>query len=124
MTATNTAFAAACAAEAAAEALAAADTRTPDPALVQSLAVAFAAQLLADVGAAALADIVAANEADGSDLDGAFCHSHDHVDANMTMYAAYGAVVGSDCRSASPHDTDLWNAAWTLAKQQRFYTRK
>lgn len=49
------------------------------------------------------------------------CASHDYLDANMVMAAAFKAVHDRDpAFSDEAHaeaDIDAWNAAWTLARQ-------
>jgi hypothetical protein len=47
------------------------------------------------------------------------CHSHDFLDANEVMYAAWKQVIGRDTDFGDA-DTALWNAAWDLAKQYDF----
>ena len=55
------------------------------------------------------------------------CHSHDFCDANMAMDEAFNNILK---RSPLPDDLDegmtdetmqLWNAAWDLAKERKFY---
>lgn len=46
------------------------------------------------------------------------CHSHDHLDANMTMAGAVAEVLGiepDDVDVQNVHVTALWNKAWNLA---------
>lgn len=56
------------------------------------------------------------------------CATHDFCDANMAMDEAFKRVLGRGCllieESASDEDkqadTDLWNEAWTIAKEAKF----
>jgi hypothetical protein len=43
------------------------------------------------------------------------CHSHDFVDANMTMAEAFRRAIGRDFDGDSDADVALWNAAWEFA---------
>lgn len=57
--------------------------------------------------------------------DASTCHSHDFCDANMAMDAAYRKTVGRDFlpqgdAEPSEADTALWNAAWDIAKRNKF----
>lgn len=51
------------------------------------------------------------------------CASHDYVDANMVMAAAFKEVHGREVAfhdedpATAEADIDAWNAAWTLARQ-------
>ena len=48
------------------------------------------------------------------------CHSHDFLDANETMSAAFEYAVGRKADVSSDADCALWNAAWDLAKAHEF----
>lgn len=48
------------------------------------------------------------------------CATHDFCGANTLMADAFRTVVGRDVDLESARDTDLWNAAWDLAKLQEF----
>lgn len=53
--------------------------------------------------------------------DAMICHSHDYLDANMTMDEAFTRVVGKECNPDDTVDALLWGTAWTLAKKNDFY---
>lgn len=63
------------------------------------------------------------------ELHAGVCHSHDFCDANMAMDEAFKVVLGRGMLliedGASDEDkeadTDLWNAAWDIAKKRDFY---
>lgn len=44
------------------------------------------------------------------------CASHDFMDANVEMAAAFHDVMGREADVGSDEDTDLWNKAWDMAK--------
>lgn len=46
------------------------------------------------------------------------CHSHDFIDTNMVMFAAYKHITGE--RTLKDKWFDLWNQAWDLAKEKEF----
>lgn len=56
------------------------------------------------------------------------CHTHDFCDANMAMDEAFKRVLGRGMYlidegatdEQKEADTDLWNAAWNIAKQAQF----
>jgi hypothetical protein len=52
------------------------------------------------------------------------CHSHDFCDANMAMDEAWSRMFQDEIDLSSEIDTDLWNAAWDLAKKHNFNTNK
>lgn len=64
------------------------------------------------------------------ETDSNICHSHDYIDANMVMDAAFRCILGrcahfitADATVRQKNaDYDLWNDSWTLAMQTRFYT--
>lgn len=87
--------------------------------LVTALAAAFTRELRKDVCPAKMAEIARRNAAEN---DSGICHSHDFIDANDVMYAAFMAAtgrdpLGDDCPMTQA-DADLWNAAWAAAKAQ------
>jgi hypothetical protein len=43
------------------------------------------------------------------------CHSHDHIDANMTMAEAWEEVFGRKPDPADEDEADTWNKAWKIA---------
>ena len=44
------------------------------------------------------------------------CASHDFIDANESMAAAFETVMGYGPSACSDADTALWNAAWEIAR--------
>ncbi len=54
-----------------------------------------------------------------AEKDRGICHSHDFVDANMAMSEAFEELFGREPDTSGP-DTDIWNAAWDLAKSREF----
>ena len=57
--------------------------------------------------------------------DSGVCHSHDYVDANMVMLAAFEATFGREPAFLSDSnktvDLVLWNDAWAIAKAADFF---
>lgn len=45
------------------------------------------------------------------------CASHDFVDANMNMAAAFEKVTGREPQTDSDGDAALWNEAWAIARR-------
>jgi hypothetical protein len=45
------------------------------------------------------------------------CHSHDYLDANMAMHAAFVVVFRHEPQMDSDEDCTLINLAWTRAKR-------
>lgn len=113
---------------------------TIDTALVSKLADAFVADLRANVSPADFAEIRRRNATPAYDRA---CASHDFIDANECMDAAFRAVLGRapegtglspevyadpdltdgdiwalEAQAHARHEADLalWNAAWDLAK--------
>jgi hypothetical protein len=66
-------------------------------------------------------DVVSLNNAD---KDKSVCHSHDFCDANMFMADGFKAVTGRLPELNVEADCDLFNAAWTIAKNNGFYKSK
>lgn len=65
----------------------------------------------------------AAVAANRTERDPYVCHTHDHIDANMTMEAAFEIVFGRPSDITDPQDLGaadmaVWNAAWQLWKTQ------
>lgn len=77
-----------------------------------------------------MSQVISLNE---SEEDKDCCHSHDFCDANMVMDEAFIKVFNRSCIFPSDveenpelaakevEDLDLWNAAWTVAKNNKFY---
>ena len=110
-----------------------------DPVLVRKLADAFVADLRASLTSAEWHEMRRRNAAETSRT---ICHSHDFLDANMNMEAAFRQVMGripegsepapevyadpdltdadiwvieAKAREMHERDTALWNAAWEMA---------
>lgn len=90
------------------------------PELVEGVAQCFCEQLLKDLGPETLATIVQLNLEEG--VDSLVCHSHDFIDANMTMADAF--VAAGVCATADDAAEEacqpLWNAAWRHAKLMNY----
>ena len=85
------------------------------------LARAFAAELLAEIGA----DKLRAAAAENRRRNDATCASHDYCDANMPMAAAFEKVTGRpllpDDEPMTAPDLARVNAAWSFAKAAGFF---
>jgi hypothetical protein len=80
--------------------------------LVQALANRFGEMLLRELGADAYARVVAENRRRRSAGDCDTCASHDEMDSNEIMAAAFAEVVGREDCIESDADAVLWNSAW------------
>lgn len=88
--------------------------------IVERVARCFCEQLLKDLGEETLAQVVQLNQEEG--LDSIICHSHDYIDANITMadaFVAAGVCANAD-DAADEACHSLWNAAWRHAKLMNF----
>lgn len=68
-----------------------------------------------------------------ADEDPEICHSHDFCDANQIMFEAFFKVFNRSCildadpekepelAAVAKKDVDSINAAWTMAKENKFY---
>lgn len=96
-----------------------------EPFTMLQLAQAFSKRLRTELGAD-LAEVIRRNR---DEIDPKVCHSHDFVDANMTMLAALNDCLGI----AEEEDSDpqaevdrvhqfaqISDAAWTLARSHHF----
>lgn len=54
-------------------------------------------------------------QANDEEADEGICHSHDFCDANMAMQQAFQNLKLDEDNVA------MWNAAWDMAKEKRFY---
>jgi hypothetical protein len=90
----------------------------PDSVEVTKIAVQFSKRLLAYCGRENLNKAWVLN---ATDPDKEVCHSHDFCDANVFMMRAYRAVTGKKPNTTSDDVIAIWNAAWDIAKQNRFY---
>ena len=95
----------------------------------QKLATAFCVVLHEWLTPRQLQEVVKRNLVEGVNGQGqAVCHTHDYCDANMAMDAAFDRTLGfpasvqfhETAASLEPLMTDLWNAAWALAKAWNF----
>lgn len=60
-------------------------------------------------------EYAAAVLANSKEADPDVCHTHDFIDANMSMLAAWEVVTGqAEIDGDNDADTALWNAAWKL----------
>ena len=48
------------------------------------------------------------------------CATHDFVDANELMAQAFVQVMGREPEASSSLDAELWNCAWSIAKNANF----
>lgn len=78
----------------------------------KTLADKFLENLLEDVGAEKYREIRRRNIAQ---TDVGICHSHDFLDANMTMASAFESVMNCEVDLDNGGHTRLWNDAWNLA---------
>lgn len=95
---------------------------------VTDLAKEFSAVLKEWIGTINLRKVIDTNRAD---ITASWCASHDYCDANMAMDAAFTKIMGREfiffndehpeTEQQNGEDTDLMNAAWTLAKENDFY---
>lgn len=95
---------------------------TTDKTKTEKLAREFAKLMRRDLTAAQMKKANALNAKDSKDV----CHTHDFIDANMTMAEAFERVVGHSPEvhqedEASRADVALWNSAWDIAKAARFF---
>ncbi len=86
----------------------------PDPEVVRAVAVKFSELIQESFG-----DKVPEINRRNRELkeDGDSCATHDFCDANEVMAEAFRKVVGREQEMDSDKDTDIWNAAWSLAQR-------
>lgn len=77
------------------------------------MAALFYDYLLRDVGVEKMEVIEQRNR---EEMDPSICHSHDFIDANVTMLEAFTDVMGFEPDLRSNSQTNLWNDAWSFAK--------
>lgn len=96
------------------------DDTLRDKRTIVKVAMEFSNILNRDLGAAKMKKVVATNKKRNDNT----CASHDFMDANMAMHEAMGIVlgIGWDAGNFAEDEvmTELWNAAWTLAKKVGF----
>ena len=94
-----------------------------DKQLHEKIAKFFAAGVLKYIGPKKMAEVVERNKTYGAGV----CASHDFCDANVFMEAAMkkGGFDSDDWRDfAALNDwSDLWGAAWDVAKENQFFFR-
>ena len=86
----------------------------------KELAIAFTESLRNDISAADMKAIVKTNKERNDNT----CATHDYVDANMNMADAFEKVFGRQFDFGSDNDSDYFNAAWTIAKNNDFSVEK
>ena len=79
---------------------------------IETLALHFAAALKADLTAAEWQEVRKRN----SVYSPGICASHDYRDSNLIMSDSFEAVTGREMRTNSQADSDLWNRAWQIAR--------
>lgn len=79
----------------------------------QILAHLFALRLKQDLGQPRFDDMRERNR----DIGEGHCASHDFVDANMVMNAAFIEVAARELDAERDDDVELWNTAWDIAKR-------
>lgn len=66
-----------------------------------------------------IAEVIAKNNTD--EYQGV-CATHDYVDANMLMDAAFKSVTKREIDLQNKNDVELWGWAWNLSKNRSFKT--
>lgn len=89
----------------------------PSSALASELAAAFSEDLSYHLAPKELAVVVERNRREEDD---GICHSHDFIDANECMDAAFRKVRGRRIVVDDEWDNALWNEAWRLAMDAEF----
>lgn len=90
---------------------------------VLRLATAFSRNIRAALEPEELQEAVVRNLAESS---AGVCHTHDFLDANMIMDAAFSEAFGREREDEDPEtgeepeDFAIWSAAWMLAKRNGF----
>jgi|GEM_PF-1456377 len=93
---------------------------TNDNMLAEKVAVAFAVCLKSDMGEDNLREVVRRNATEeylGS------CATHDFLDANMVMADVLTRMFGFEDDLGNDCYVGLWNAAWDMAKDAKFYLK-
>lgn len=85
---------------------------------IEKLAKEFSDLLAREIGIMAIREVQRKN-AEWPDSD--VCHSHDFCDANMVMHEAGKNLKLWDDDSDMEVIMALWNPAWDLAVEQKFY---
>jgi hypothetical protein len=89
---------------------------------IDALARRFATQICCDIDTDDMPTVIAKNKV----ADENVCHTHDYIDANMSMWCALedlGYVKADDNGEFLNSDDgcDLFNAAWNKAKDANFW---
>lgn len=63
---------------------------------------------------------LAAVRANERERNPSICHTHDYIDSNMSMLAAFENVLGRTPDASSGTDCALMNQAWDLWRQDPF----
>lgn len=82
-----------------------------------ALAKAFSRRLIEEIGPEKTAEAVERNKT----YPDSACASHDFCDANMVMAAAFEEVVGRETELNDDEDIRLWDRAWDLAADNKFW---
>lgn len=92
------------------------------PELVKQVANAFSSVLRARMSPLDISLANARNEGDALKGQVGACHTHDFVDANEAMAEAFvlAKVVVTTEQAAHSAYADLWNDAWSLARENKF----
>src|SRR3990167_3393949 len=56
------------------------------------------------------------------EISSGICHTHDFCDANQAMIDAFIKLFNCTPEMQNDNDVDIINAAWEMAKKERFYT--
>ena len=87
----------------------------------QQLAIEFAREIREALTPAQLTEANRLNDAEpGGAKANDVCHTHDHIDANECMIAAWAKLAGTDRGMFSQSGMNKINAAWSIAKQAHF----
>ncbi len=73
--------------------------------------------------------LMEANARNANNADKSICHTHDFIDANMTMAEAFKNIIGHSPEvhqesASSREDVVLWNGAWDIANAENFFVTK
>ena len=94
---------------------------------VLKLARAFGQEVQEAFSAREFREICDRNKSGAPYDDDMCCATHEFCDANMLMHAAFvktfdrDPLDGPDSSGMTQADTDLWNAAWAVAKAAEFF---
>jgi hypothetical protein len=80
------------------------------------LAIQFSRLIREELTPDELAQVIERNKTYSSDV----CATHDFIDSNETMAAAYKIVTGREVNTNNDKTISIWNEAWSYAKQHNF----